>query len=88
MFITCEDQLPEYYGPTTFKWYTIEGEDDLQEVVEDERVFIDAVGKVFVFYPKPRNCFAKWPEIPFSDMDVFMCVPHTCLLQVVSQKVV
>ena len=46
MFIACDDQLPEFYGPTTFKWYTTDGEDDLQEVVEDERVFIDAIGKL------------------------------------------
>ncbi|XP_070208211.1 neuroglian-like [Littorina saxatilis] len=48
--IRCSDTLPKYYGPTTFKWYTVEGEDDLIEVEEDDRVFIDNKGTLHFTY--------------------------------------
>ncbi|KAK7091134.1 neuroglian-like [Littorina saxatilis] len=48
--ITCGDNLPKYYGTTTFKWYTVEGDDDLIEVEEDKRVFIDNKGTLHFTY--------------------------------------
>ena len=76
MFITCEENLPEYYGPTNFKWYTIEGEDDLREVVQDERVFIDAKGKLLsLVYP---NQDTGVPNFWISLLLAWMCLCGCC----------
>ena len=88
VFITCEDQLPEYYGPTTFKWYTIEGEDDLQEVVEDERVFIDAVGKLFVcFLPQTKELLCKMSRDTFFWHGcVYVCATYVSVASCISKS--
>ena len=76
VFITCEENLPEYYGPTNFKWYTIEGEDDLREVVQDERVFIDAKGKLLsLVYP---NQYTGMPYFWISLLLAWMCLCGCC----------
>ncbi|KAK7466660.1 hypothetical protein BaRGS_00037227, partial [Batillaria attramentaria] len=38
--LSCDEQLPVFYGPTTLKWYeSLEG--TLHEVVPDQRHYID-----------------------------------------------
>ncbi|XP_025089992.1 contactin-6-like [Pomacea canaliculata] len=45
--IPCDKNLPVYYGPITFKWYTVLGSRN-DEVFPDEHKFIDQGGK-YVF---------------------------------------
>ena len=76
--IKCEEKLPVYYGPTTFKWYTIEKTDDLREVVQDDRVFIDAIGKALFFLCKVVSYFCKLNGRNWDHVCVCVCL-SVCL---------
>lgn len=47
--VPCDEQMPEHYGPTTFKWYKPIGA-KLDEVIPNERIFIDQEGSVHFAY--------------------------------------
>ncbi|KAK7474902.1 hypothetical protein BaRGS_00033857 [Batillaria attramentaria] len=47
--LPCAENLPVYYGPITFKWYTPKF-GTLHEVIPDERKFIDQEGSLHFAY--------------------------------------
>ncbi|KAK7474892.1 hypothetical protein BaRGS_00033847 [Batillaria attramentaria] len=47
--LPCDEKMPIYYGPTTFKWYTPKS-GTLHEVAPDERKFIDQEGSLHFAY--------------------------------------
>lgn len=52
--VPCDPQLPVYYGPTNFKWYTPEG-NNLIEFVPNARRFIDQEGNLHFSYIMPGD---------------------------------
>lgn len=55
--IHCDENLPKYYGPITFKWYTVHNQNNI-EVFPDERKFIDQGGKILFFTHTLRDFFS------------------------------
>ncbi|PVD32184.1 hypothetical protein C0Q70_07613 [Pomacea canaliculata] len=49
VMIHCDENLPKYYGPITFKWYTVHNQNNI-EVFPDERKFIDQGGNLHFSY--------------------------------------
>lgn len=52
-YLNCDENLPKFFGPTSFKWYIVELTDEKPEqraLTEDDRRFIDQKGTLHFAY--------------------------------------